>query len=106
MQQETEKELNSQIKKWGKTLRNEEAVIVEESQKQNWQNFCEQVCEFAITWGEDEWGNRTGEKSYFYNLFQLPKNLSVFSTRIASSIRQKTSNRLSTLIASSKSLAF
>ena len=26
MQQETEKELNSQIKKWGKTLRNEEAV--------------------------------------------------------------------------------
>ena len=71
MQQETEKELNSQIKKWGKTLRNEEAVIVEESQKQNWQNFCEQVCEFAITWGEDEWGNRTGEKSYFYNLLPI-----------------------------------
>ena len=68
MQQETEKELNSQIKKWGKTLRNEEAVIVEESQKQNWQNFCEQVCELAsITWGE-KWGNRTGEKSYFYNI--------------------------------------
>ena len=43
MQQETEKELNSQIKKWGKTLRNEEPVIVEENQKQNWQNFCEQV---------------------------------------------------------------
>ena len=39
MQQETEKELNSQIKKWGKTLRNEEPVIVEENQKQNWQMF-------------------------------------------------------------------
>ena len=87
MQQETEKELNSQIKKWGKTLRNEEAVIVEESQKQNWQNFCEQVCEFAITWGEDEWGNRTGEKSYFYNLFQLPKNLSVAEHQFCSVLK-------------------
>ena len=75
VQQETEKELNSQIKNWGKTLRNEEPVIVEESQKQNWQNFCEQVCDFAITWGEDEWGNSTHKKSYFYNLFHLPKNL-------------------------------
>ena len=61
----------------GKNIAQRRSSIVEESQKQNWQNFCEQVCEFAITWGEDEWGNRTGEKSYFYNLFQLPKNLSV-----------------------------
>ena len=35
MQQETEKELNSQIKNWGKTLRNEEPVIVEESQRKS-----------------------------------------------------------------------
>ena len=72
MQQETEKELNSQIKNWGKTLRNEEPVIVEESQKQNWQNFCEQVCDFAITWGEDEWGNSTKKNLIFiiFSTFQ------------------------------------
>ena len=59
----------------GKNITQRRTSNLEENQKQNWQNFCEQVDEFAITWGEDEWGNSTEKKSYFYNLFQLPKNL-------------------------------
>ena len=69
MQQEIEKELNSQnLIKFGRHNHYAtEPVIVEENQKQNWQNFCEQVLnEFAITWGEDECSNSTEKKSYFF----------------------------------------
>ncbi len=80
--------LDAQIKKWAKAIRNEEPLIIEENQKQNWQDFCEKVCQFAITWGEDASGETTGKKPYFYNLFQLKKNLSIAEHQLCSVLKK------------------